>query len=112
MVLLIQNMASARHAASADQCNAWLQRPLATKFKIPAATVYRGITAFIDSKAARARRLREVARTRPIQAPDSGAGADADGTCPSAVGSPKRTELESKPEVLAPNFFKLQLQNS
>ena len=41
---------------------------VAYKFSITAATVYKGITGFIDCRAARARRLREDARPRPLQA--------------------------------------------
>ena len=40
MVWLTRNSASARHAASADQSNALLQRPLPTKLRITVATVY------------------------------------------------------------------------
>ena len=69
MVRLTRNPASARHAASADQSNALLQHPLPTKFNITVATVYKGIIGFVDCRAARARRLREVARPRPVQAP-------------------------------------------
>ena len=42
--------------------------PVVYKFSITAATVYKGITGFIDCRAARARRLREDARPRPLQA--------------------------------------------
>ena len=42
--------------------------PVVYKFSITAATVYKGITGFIDCRAARARRLLEVARPRPVQA--------------------------------------------
>ena len=42
--------------------------PVVYKFSITAATVYKGITGFIDCRAARARRLLEVARQRPVQA--------------------------------------------
>ena len=57
------------HAASADQSDALLQRPSPTKFKITVATVYQGLTGFIDCRAVRARRLRELARLRMVQAP-------------------------------------------
>ena len=44
MACLTRNPASARHAATADQSNALLQRQLPTKFNITVATVYQGIT--------------------------------------------------------------------
>ena len=64
------------HAASADldQSNALLQRPLPTKFSITVTKViHRRITGFIDTanltaELAAARRLRTIARPRPVQA--------------------------------------------
>ena len=101
MACLTRNPASARHAATADQSNALLQRQLPTKFNITVATVYQGITGFIDCRAALARRLLEVARPRQVQAPASDQclclpavpappqPANADGTLRSAQGSQK-----------------------
>ena len=87
------------------QCNA--AASVAYKINITVATVCKGITGFIDCRAAWARRLQEVARPRPVQAPARDQcrrppavpappkPADADGTLRSAQGSPKHA---SKPE--------------
>ena len=73
---MTQTPGSAWHAASADQSNAWQQRSLPTNSEffvnIP--------TGLVDSRAARTRRLLEVAcpcraRRRPLSAPARGAGA-------------------------------------
>ena len=51
--------------------------PVAYKLSITAATVYKGITGYIDCRAALARLLQEVACPRPVQ----GAGAAPTSQC-------------------------------
>ena len=70
--------------------------PVAYKFSITAATVYTGITGFIDCRAARARRLLEFARLRPVQAPASD-------QCrrPPVMPAPRRRRRPNQPMLMA-----------
>ena len=71
--------------------------PVAYKLSITAATVYKGITGYIDCRAALARLLQEVAAWLPVHAlfrvPAPPQPANADGTCQSAQGSPKHASM-------------------
>ena len=135
MVWLTRNPASARHAASADQSNALLQRPLPTKLRITVATVY--IQSYNRMHWHQSCPGKAAAGGCP-SAPDSGARpqlvpaparcANADGTRRRVQGSPKHAskpegenrssrrlgnfkseippEIESKPEVLVEDHGK------
>ena len=65
-----------------------------TDFSITVVTVYQGITELIDGRAARARRLQEVARQRQVQAP-------ARGQCrrPPKPMAPVKAQMEARRRV-------------
>ena len=69
MIWLTRNPGSSLHFVSADLSNTLLQRLLPTHFSITVATVYQSITGFIDSRAALARWLQEVACLRSVYVP-------------------------------------------